>query len=260
MTEKQMKAIKDTWHRFCDNNREYGVFLFLSLFIKHPEFLPMFPHFKGKPVSALKDDPMFRAHGCAIGYHITSLVDSLGDPAKFEVLARRNATDHLKRKGVKPSHFEVLGQCMVDVLQSKDEKYMTPRPSKPGKSSFRGLGAAVAALSSYLFVLSGILRHFSRLSVLLRGLSQYFVAIIKDVFEQAAQDRAEQSSQGSSRTKGSVDSDVRSPEVGSPAKSPPSSKKRSRPTSPTTKQDTAAAAAGGAKKGGGAKSTKSGDK
>ncbi|XP_077532370.1 globin-like [Haemaphysalis longicornis] len=148
MTEKQMKAIKDTWHRFCDNNREYGVFLFLSLFIKHPEFLPMFPHFKGKPVSALKDDPMFRAHGCAIGYHITSLVDSLGDPAKFEVLARRNATDHLKRKGVKPSHFEVLGQCMVDVLQSKDEKYMTPE--------------AVEAWQKFLSV-SGVLLSMMRL-------------------------------------------------------------------------------------------------
>lgn len=224
MTEKEMKLLKDTWHRFCDNNREYGVFLFLSLFIKHPELQPMFPHFKGKPVSALKDDPMFRAHGCAIGYHITSLVDSLGDPAKFEVLARRNATDHLKRKGVKPYHFEVLGQCMVDVLQSKDEKHMTP--------------AAVEAWQKFL---------------------SYFVAIIKDVFEQAAQDRAEQSSQGSNRTKGSADSDVQSPEVGSPAKSPPSSKRRSRQTSPTTKLDTAAAA-GGAKKDGGAKSTKSGDK
>ncbi|KAH9377461.1 hypothetical protein HPB48_006295 [Haemaphysalis longicornis] len=126
MTEQQMKLLKDTWHKFCDNNREYGVLLFLSLFIKHPELLSMFRHFKGKPVSALMDDPMFRAHGCAIGYHITALVDSLGDPAKFEILARQNAREHLKRKGVKPAHFEVMGEVMVGVLKAKEERSMTP--------------------------------------------------------------------------------------------------------------------------------------
>ncbi|KAH7956611.1 hypothetical protein HPB52_011031 [Rhipicephalus sanguineus] len=54
------------------------------------------------------------------------MVESLGDPPSLEVLVRRNATEHLRRKGVKPHHFEVLGGCLVAVLQSTEEKLMTP--------------------------------------------------------------------------------------------------------------------------------------
>ncbi|KAH9378055.1 hypothetical protein HPB48_010607 [Haemaphysalis longicornis] len=126
LTENQMKLIKDTWHRFCDRTPESGVLVFVWLFAQHPEFVELFPSFRSKPLRTFKDDPAFRAHGCAIGYHISSLVDSLGDPAQFEVLVRRNATEHLKRDGVQPHHFEVMGNCLVDLLHSQDEKRMTP--------------------------------------------------------------------------------------------------------------------------------------
>ncbi|KAH9377462.1 hypothetical protein HPB48_006294 [Haemaphysalis longicornis] len=126
LSPRQVKLVQDSWHAFCRDNREYGVLLFLSMFVKHPEYLKLFPNFRGKPVGTLKDDPVFRAHGCAIGYHMTSMVDSLNEPATFEVLARRNGTEHLKRKGVKPAHFEVMGGCLVDVLRAKNEKLMTP--------------------------------------------------------------------------------------------------------------------------------------
>lgn len=126
LTEREKKLIKDSWHNFCSENREYGVLLFLSLFVKHPEYLPLFKNFRCKHVAELRDDPAFRAHGCAIGYHLTSMVDSLGDPATFEVLVRRNATEHLRRKGVRPFHFQVLGDCLVDVLQAKDDRGLTP--------------------------------------------------------------------------------------------------------------------------------------
>ncbi|KAK8772824.1 hypothetical protein V5799_012645, partial [Amblyomma americanum] len=126
LKENEVNLIQDTWRNFCKDNREYGVLLFLSMFVKHPEYLNMFRNFRGKAVAKLKDDPAFRAHGCSIGYHLTSMVESLHDPATFEVLVRRNATEHLRRKGVKPYHFEVMGQCLVDVLQAKDEKHITP--------------------------------------------------------------------------------------------------------------------------------------
>ncbi|KAH6933158.1 hypothetical protein HPB50_012527 [Hyalomma asiaticum] len=126
LTESEKKLIKSTWSTFCSNNREYGVLLFLSLFVKHPEYLPMFRNFRAKHVAALKDDPAFRAHGCAVGYHLTSMVDNISDPATFEVLVRRNATEHLRRKGVRPHHFQVMGECVIDVLQAKEDRLMTP--------------------------------------------------------------------------------------------------------------------------------------
>ncbi|XP_075539519.1 uncharacterized protein LOC142574282 [Dermacentor variabilis] len=154
MTENQKNLIRSTWRTFRNDNREYGVLMFLSLFVKHPEFLPMFHNFRSKHVATLKDDPAFRAHGCAVGYHLTSMVENLTDPATFEVLVRRNATEHLRRKGVTPHHFELMGECVLDVLQAKEERIMTP--------------AAVEAWKKFL---------------------SYMVAIIKDVFDKAAVER-----------------------------------------------------------------------
>ncbi|XP_050028831.1 uncharacterized protein [Dermacentor andersoni] len=154
MTENQKNLIRSTWRTFCNDNREYGVLMFLSLFVKHPELLPMFRNFRSKHVATLKDDPAFRAHGCAVGYHLTSMVENLTDPATFEVLVRRNATEHLRRKGVTPHHFELMGECVVGVLQAKEERIMTP--------------AAVEAWKKFL---------------------SYMVAIIKDVFDKAAAER-----------------------------------------------------------------------
>lgn len=163
LTDNQKNLIRSTWRTFCNNNREYGVLLFLSLFVKHPQYLPMFRNFRSKHVATLKDDPAFRAHGCAVGYHLTSMVENLADPATFEVLVRRNATDHLRRKGVRPHHFEVMGQCVVDVLQAKEERMMTPE--------------AVEAWTKFL---------------------SYMVAIIKDVFDKAAAERGSKYADSSS--------------------------------------------------------------
>ncbi|KAL1476457.1 hypothetical protein MTO96_036478 [Rhipicephalus appendiculatus] len=153
LTENEKNLIKSTWSIFCSNNREFGVLLFLSLFVRHPEYLPMFRNFRAKHVAELKDDPAFRAHGCAVGYHLTSMVDNILDPVTFELLVRRNATDHLRRRGVEPHHFEVMGEVVVDVLQAKEERLMTP--------------ATVDAWKKFL---------------------SYMVAIITDVFDKAAAD------------------------------------------------------------------------
>ncbi|KAH7934680.1 hypothetical protein HPB51_028956 [Rhipicephalus microplus] len=68
----------------------------------------------------------FRAHGCAIGYHLTSMVENILDPAIFEVLVRRKVSKHFHRQGVRPRHFEVMGEIVIDVLQAKEEPLRTP--------------------------------------------------------------------------------------------------------------------------------------
>ncbi|KAH7934679.1 hypothetical protein HPB51_028955 [Rhipicephalus microplus] len=119
LTENEKNLIESTWRAFCSNNREYGVLLFLSLFVRHPEYLSMFRHFRAK-------HPAFRAHGCAIGYHLTSMVENILDPATFEVLVRRNTTEHLRHQGIRPRHFEVMGEIVIDVPQATEKRLMTP--------------------------------------------------------------------------------------------------------------------------------------
>ncbi|KAK8785989.1 hypothetical protein V5799_007646 [Amblyomma americanum] len=97
LTVHEVNLVQQTWRKFSNENPEYGVLLFLAMFLKHPENIPLFQPFRGKTVAVLEEDPTFRAHGCSIGYHITSLVESLRDPATFEILVRRNSNEHLRR-------------------------------------------------------------------------------------------------------------------------------------------------------------------
>ncbi|KAH7934669.1 hypothetical protein HPB51_028971 [Rhipicephalus microplus] len=141
LTENEKNLIESTWRAFCSNNREYGVLLFLSLIVRHPEYLPMFRNFRTK-------HPAFREHRCVIGHHLTCMVVNILDPATFEVLVRRNATEPLRRQGVRLRHFEVI---VIDVLQAEEKRLITP--------------AAVDAWEKFL---------------------SYMVTVIADVFEKAA--------------------------------------------------------------------------
>ncbi|KAH9377463.1 hypothetical protein HPB48_006293 [Haemaphysalis longicornis] len=125
LTPRQVKLIQSTWQMFCSSHREYGVLLFVALFTKHPHLLDLFPKFRDKDIATLMDKPVFRAHACAIGYHITSMVASLEDAAALKIMAQRVGAEHLRRNGVTPAHFEVLGDCLVDVLVDKDKRDMT---------------------------------------------------------------------------------------------------------------------------------------
>ncbi|KAL3200181.1 hypothetical protein MRX96_043593 [Rhipicephalus microplus] len=140
-TENKKNLIENTWRAFCSNNREYGVLLFLSLFVRHPEYLPMFSNFRAK-------HPAFREHRCVIVYHLMFMVDNILEQAAFEVLIRGNATEPLRRQGVRQRHYKVI---VIDVLQAKEKRLMTP--------------AAVDAWEKFL---------------------SYMVTIIADVFDKAA--------------------------------------------------------------------------
>lgn len=165
LTPCQVKLVQSTWQTFCSGDREYGVLPFLFMFAQHPRFLALFPNFRYKAITTLMDDPVFRAHGCAIGYHLSSMVASLEDAAALEVLVRRNAAEHLKRDGVKPAHFEVMGSCIVEVMRAKDERHMT----------------AEAIQAWWKFI-------------------TYLVAVIRDVYDEAASGAAEAISMEWSRT------------------------------------------------------------
>ncbi|KAH7956612.1 hypothetical protein HPB52_011032 [Rhipicephalus sanguineus] len=51
LTEAEMVLVQESWRSFCDHYRDYGVLIFLSMFAKHPEYLPMFLNFRGKTVA-----------------------------------------------------------------------------------------------------------------------------------------------------------------------------------------------------------------
>ncbi|XP_037561148.1 globin D, coelomic [Dermacentor silvarum] len=125
MTPTDIRLIKQTWRNLCDHNRNYGVLILQAFFHKQPDTMHLFRNFRGKPVQSLPEDMLFRAHACAFGYQLTSMVDNSDDVDLLEALIRRNAEGHRKHLGVMPMHFRIMGKAVVDVLQTKNDKLMT---------------------------------------------------------------------------------------------------------------------------------------
>ncbi|XP_077534544.1 uncharacterized protein LOC144146468 [Haemaphysalis longicornis] len=125
LTSSQVNLVQKTWLAYCSGHRDYSRQLFLALFARHPDYLALFP-FSIKPVASLADDPVFRTHATATGDHLTSPFDSSNEPEMFEVLACGNAAEHVKRKRVKPDHFQVMGDIVVNVLKAEVHRQLKP--------------------------------------------------------------------------------------------------------------------------------------
>ncbi|XP_070383523.1 extracellular globin-E1-like isoform X1 [Dermacentor albipictus] len=61
LTARDRRLIRDSWHAFIAEREDYGVILFTSLFVKHPEYHLLFKKFRANNLSALKKDPKFRS-------------------------------------------------------------------------------------------------------------------------------------------------------------------------------------------------------
>ncbi|KAK8786863.1 hypothetical protein V5799_023360 [Amblyomma americanum] len=124
LTHTECRLLRQTWHYYCLENRDYGVLIFTSFFVKSPESLSLFPRFCNRPVGQLTNDPQFRAHAFAVGTQLTSMVDNTQDPVLLEKLIRKNAMEHTERRGVMPDHFRILGKTVIEVLHAMNERRM----------------------------------------------------------------------------------------------------------------------------------------
>ncbi|KAH6937904.1 hypothetical protein HPB50_005038 [Hyalomma asiaticum] len=126
LTGTETRMLRNTWHHYCVANRDYAVVIFLSFFIKWPDSKQLFPRFRNRPVGDLPKDPQFRAHAISVSFQLTAMVDCADDAVLLEALIRKNAVAHSGRRGVMPEHFRLLGSTVVEVLQTMDERCMTP--------------------------------------------------------------------------------------------------------------------------------------
>ncbi|XP_075529855.1 globin-like [Dermacentor variabilis] len=118
---KDRRLICDSWHAFIAEREDYAVILFISLFVKHPEYQQLFKKFRANNLTALKKDPKFRAHASAVGRQITLMVDSLDTPRTLLDIIVKNAELHRRPGGVAPEHFVELGRVIIDVLRANQE-------------------------------------------------------------------------------------------------------------------------------------------
>ncbi|KAH7959726.1 hypothetical protein HPB49_013316 [Dermacentor silvarum] len=126
LTERERAAILQTWKRFLDAHKDYGELIFLAMFTRHPDYIELFRQFRGKTAAELPGEAQFRAHACAVGYQLSSMVDSVHDSVLLEALIRKNAISHLERPGVHPFHF----QGWPDSFRLETAKLPTKAPAR----------------------------------------------------------------------------------------------------------------------------------
>lgn len=80
-----------------------------------------------------------------IGMQVNNMIEYVEHPDNMIMLAKSNAEFHTKIKGVKPKHFEVFGEVIMDVLKSKEEKLMTPEAVEAWTKLFHVVNETIAA-------------------------------------------------------------------------------------------------------------------
>ncbi|KAH6924888.1 hypothetical protein HPB50_025903 [Hyalomma asiaticum] len=126
LTDREKTLIRNTWRKFCEKNPDYGVRIFIAMFTEHPEYLQLFPRFRNKGLRTLRNDAKFRAHACAVGHQLSAIVECIEDDEVMVELIRKNAANHLKRAGVRPSSFESLSSATLEEMMASNGPLMTP--------------------------------------------------------------------------------------------------------------------------------------
>ncbi|KAL1416788.1 hypothetical protein MTO96_027499 [Rhipicephalus appendiculatus] len=145
MTEREKQLVLTSWRAFTKGRDDYGVQLFVALFVTHPEYLKLFHKFKGDNIEEVSNEPKFREHGVTIGMQLNNLIESLDHPDNLIMLVRSNAEFHTKIKDVKPKHFEVFSQVIMDVLKRKHGKLMSPDTVEAWNKLFGLMNETIAA-------------------------------------------------------------------------------------------------------------------
>ncbi|CAN7944358.1 unnamed protein product, partial [Ixodes hexagonus] len=117
LSRKDTERIRKSWSLLSKLHPLPGQLIFKAMFVKYPDFVALFPHFRHKKVNALSDDLHFISHANEVGKVLGSIIDCIDEPDKVMALIRKNATDHTTRQGVKPTHFEAMLDVVLEVLR-----------------------------------------------------------------------------------------------------------------------------------------------
>ncbi|KAH8009123.1 hypothetical protein HPB51_010660 [Rhipicephalus microplus] len=60
LTPREKMVVRSVWSAFCKEHQDYGVLLFNAYFLKYPDNIKLFKHFKGKSLRTLATDHEFR--------------------------------------------------------------------------------------------------------------------------------------------------------------------------------------------------------
>lgn len=126
MTPREERLVRDSWRNFTRKNPDFRVIVLQRMFSNHPEYQNLFERFKQADVQTLPSNPKYRAHACVVGFQLSAIVESLDDPDVVAELIQRNAVNHTKLAGVRPPNFEGFFSAVLEEMEAKNKRSMTP--------------------------------------------------------------------------------------------------------------------------------------
>ncbi|KAL3242611.1 hypothetical protein MRX96_020999 [Rhipicephalus microplus] len=136
LTPREKMVVRSVWSAFCKEHQDYGVLLFNAYFLKYPDNIKLFKHFKGKSLRTLATDHEFSAHCSVVGKEITSIIEALDNAPRMLEILEKNAIFHSHIRGVTPAHFATFGQVVIDVLSANHDDLTTPATHNAWKKFF----------------------------------------------------------------------------------------------------------------------------
>nr|XP_037275893.1 globin-like [Rhipicephalus microplus] len=125
MTKREVKLVRQTWDTFCHKHPDFGSFVLLAMFTKHPHSQEVFPKFKGCEVRVLRGDTKFQTFGKSVGDHLAAIVNSVDNYEALVSMTRQNAKDHAKHEGVEANHFELFFSVLLTQMVESNKSAMT---------------------------------------------------------------------------------------------------------------------------------------
>ncbi|XP_070377467.1 globin-like [Dermacentor albipictus] len=139
ITKREKALLRDTWHKFCQKNPDFGSLVLLAMFTRHPEHQALFTSFHGRDLRLLRDDAKFWAFAAVVGRQLSAVVDSVDDNDALSELVHKNATDHAQRKGVLAEYFEDFYSATLGEIIESNKSAMTPAAATAWEKSFETL-------------------------------------------------------------------------------------------------------------------------
>ncbi|XP_064487703.1 globin-like [Ornithodoros turicata] len=128
LTRREIAVIRDTWAYFCRDLPGNSLAIFYTFFKRHPDYIKTF----SLPEEEASFEKIFKgtfltSHAIAVAYQLCATVDVLEDTDLLVALVRKNAHNHIHKRGVELVQFQNMYIVIRDVLYEKLDRKRTPK-------------------------------------------------------------------------------------------------------------------------------------
>ncbi|XP_064475881.1 globin-like [Ornithodoros turicata] len=152
LTGKERAAIKATWAIFQANHSEQAAVVFVDMFTEYPEYKIIFKEFRHMDAVSMASSPKLIKHATAIVYTLTTFIETMDRPDVMTDLIKKNASDHINRKGVTPLHI----RNFTKLLRERVEKVAAEKMDEDARTGWEKFVTLFINATAQTYVDAGV--------------------------------------------------------------------------------------------------------